>query len=131
MKTRLAALGLMMGLASPAAALPPLGDVPAIRDGLIDVAIAYEISQVCPVIRPRMLAGIGRLNGLKSTARQMGYSRDEIDAFIENSSEKARLESMARARLAGMGAVQGDVGAHCRVGQVEMARGSSIGSLLR
>lgn len=129
MKRLALALGLALG--TPAAALPPLGDVPAIRDGLIDVAIAYEISQVCPTIQARMLRGIGRLNGLKSTARQMGYSRDEVNAFVDDSHEKAQLETMARARLVSMGATRGDVQAHCLVGQREIARGSSVGSLLR
>lgn len=130
-KFRALCVAASFGFAMPVAALPPLGQVPAIRDGLIDVAIAYEISQVCPTINARLLRGIGRLNGLKSTARQMGYSRDEVNAFIDDPQEKARLEAMARDRLAQMGGVPGDVTSHCRVGQAEIARGSSIGSLLR
>lgn len=114
-----------------ASAKPPLGDVPAIRDGLIDVAIAYEISEVCPSIKARLLAGIGRLNGLKQAARNMGYSRSEVDAFIDNDAEKDRLEALARAKLARLGAARGDVDAHCRVGRSEMSRQSAIGTLLR
>lgn len=117
--------------ATPVMAKPPLGEVPAIRDGLIAVAIAYEISEVCPTIRARTLTGIARLNGLRGTARQLGYSRQEIDSFINDQAEKDRLEALARQELTRLGAVRGDAASHCRVGQAEIARRSAVGSLLR
>lgn len=108
-----------------------LGDEPTITEGLIAVGIAYEISEVCPTVDARKVRGLARLMGLRGRAAALGYSAAEIDAFVEDDAEKDRLEAIARARLAAMGAPRGDVEAHCVVGRREAARGGPIGSLLR
>ena len=118
-------------LATTAHALPPLESVDAVRNGLITAAIAYEISEVCPGIDVRLLRGIAYLEGLKGEARRLGYSRDEIDDFIEDKAAKARLEASARAQLEAKGAVRGDANSHCQVGQAEISANSQIGRLLR
>lgn len=118
-------------LAGAAAAKPRLGDQPSIREGLFSVAIAYEISEVCPSIRPRMIAGIMRLNALRSQALRLGYTRAEVDAFMEDETEKQRLEALARQELHRRGAIPGDVASHCRLGEAEIAAGSLVGQLLR
>lgn len=125
----LAAMTLALG--QPALALGPLKDVEHVREGIIDVGIAYEISERCDDLRPRIFAGLGFLNGLKDHARGLGYSNAEIDAYINDGAEKKRLEGIARERLAAMGATPGDAASHCTVGRAEIAAGSRIGSLLR
>lgn len=117
--------------ATAAHALPPLESVDVVRDGLITAAIAYEIGEVCPSLDVRLLRGIAFLEGLKGEARRLGYSRDEIDDFIEDKAAKARLEAEARALLQSKGAVRGDAGSHCDLGRAEMSAGSQIGRLLR
>lgn len=129
MKHMLIALSLV--LATPAVAKPPLGQVAEIRDGLIATGIAYEISKVCDGISARKLRGISYLMQLKSKARDMGYSNAEIDAFVGDSGEKARLEAQARNILARMGAVVGRAETYCAVGRAEIAKDSAIGRLLR
>lgn len=130
MKIFLAAAALTL-TGSMAVAKPPLGQQTQITEGLINVAIAYEISEVCPSIKARLLAGIGRLNGLRGKARSLGYTNDEIDAFVGNDAEQDRLEGIARARLQALGARRGDVNAHCRVGRDQIAKRTAIGTLLR
>lgn len=115
-------------LATPAAA--GLADEPRITEGLINVGIAYEISEVCPDIDPRRIRGLRYLLALKSAAGDLGYSAAEIDAFIDDDAAKDRLEAIARERLARMGARRGDVDAHCRVGRREAAADSQVGRLL-
>jgi len=117
--------------ATPLAARPPLGEVSAVTEGLIATGIAYEISEVCEELSPRRLRGVGFLLSLRQHALELGYSRDEVDAFINNDAEADRLESLARARLAEMGAVEGQPETYCRVGLQEMAADSQIGRLLR
>ena len=107
-----------------------LGDEPAITEGLIALGIAHEISEVCPDIDARRIRGFTYLMGLQSKARALGYSSAEIDAFVDDDAEKDRLEAVARARLAAMGAGRGDVAAHCAVGRAEAARKSPIGRFL-
>lgn len=122
---------LMLGAPGAALAKPSLGQVAPIRDGLIAVAIAYEISEVCPSIKARKVAGVSYLLGLKSKARKLGYSNAEIDAFTDSKAEQDRLERLARAALTKMGGQPGNAESHCAVGRAEMAKGSVIGRLLR
>ncbi len=117
-----------LSLAAPAAAR--LGEERGITEGLINVGIAYEISEVCPTIDARRLRGLRYLLALRSAASDLGYSRAEIEAFIDDDAEKDRLEAIARDRLARLGAPQGDVAAHCAVGRAEVARDSQVGRLL-
>jgi hypothetical protein len=124
------ALGLTLA-ATPLAAKPPLSEVPFITEGLIDTGIAYEISEVCDDIHARTLRGLGFLLSLERHALDIGYSRDEVDAYIDNKQEAERLEAIARARLADMGAVVGQPETYCDVGRREIAAGSQIGRLLR
>ncbi|WP_299814211.1 DUF5333 domain-containing protein [uncultured Jannaschia sp.] len=114
--------------AAPAAA--GLGEERGITEGLINVGIAYEISEVCPTIGARRVRGLRYLLALRGAASDLGYSRAEIEAFIDDDAEKDRLEAIARDRLAGLGAARGDVAAHCAVGRSEVDRDTQVGRLL-
>ena len=128
----LLALALLCGAPAASAAqdLPPLGEVPVITEGLINTAIAYELDRKCDDLEGRRLQGIAFLWSLESEARRLGYSRQEIEDFIDNDAEKDRLEGIARERLRGMGAVEGEWDTYCAVGREEIAKGSQIGKLL-
>jgi hypothetical protein len=123
---------LLCGLPAALAAQerPPLGEVEVIAEGLIATAIAYEIGERCDGIDGRKLQGIAFLWSLESRARQLGYSRDEIQAFIDDDAEKDRLEAIARQRLRDMGAVEGEWDTYCAVGREEIGKESQIGKLL-
>ena len=110
--------------------IPPIGQVPHITEGLIDTAIAYEIGRVCGPVDGRRLQGLGFLMGLQAHARSLGFSQAEVDAYVGDDAEKDRIEAIARARLADLGAVPGDEPSHCAVGRAEMAKGSQVGRLL-
>lgn len=120
-----------VSLAGNLSAQSSLKDEPAVRDGIIDVGIAYEIAQQCDTIRARTLRGITYLQSLRGTARDLGYTDAEIDAFIDDRAEKRRLEDMARTRLADLGAVDGQPATYCAVGNAQIAAQSRIGWLLR
>ena len=108
-----------------------LADEPEIRDGLLVVGMAYEISRKCESIDARKLTGIRTLLNLKSRARELGYSSEEIDAYIDDKTEKARLEGIARGQLAQLGVVADDPETYCVVGRDQIAKGTGIGRLLR
>ena len=120
-----------VGFAGALSAKPALRDVAHVRDGIINVGIAYEISEVCPSLSARLFRGISFLNGLKSHARGLGYSKAEIDAYVDDNQEKKRLEEVARERLTALGAVKGAPQTYCAVGRSQIAAGSDIGRLLR
>ena len=121
----------LVAFAASLSAKPALKDVAYVREGIISVGIAYEISEKCDDLNPRLLRGLNYLSNLKNHARSLGYSDAEIDAYVDDSDEKNRLERIARTRLANMGAIAGNEASYCTVGRNEMAVGSDVGRLLR
>ncbi|MBE0413191.1 DUF5333 domain-containing protein [Yoonia sp.] len=124
------ALGLVI-LAGGLSAQTELKDVAEVRDGIIHVGMAYEISQECDGIRARTFRGIGYLQSLKNRARELGYSAEDIDAYVNDRAEKRRLEQIARDRLAALGAVAGDAETYCAVGRAQIDADTRVGWLLR
>ena len=84
---------LMMSATHGAAA--SLSENKTINDGLFAIAAADEIRKTCPSIDARMLKALGFLNSLGSHARQQGYSKREIDDFVDSKADKKRLEKRA------------------------------------
>ena len=108
-----------------------LKDVAKVRDGIIFVGMAYEISEECDGISARLFRGLGYLRSLRSHARDLGFTEAEIDAYIDDDDEKDRLEAMARAELARLGVVAGQEATYCSVGRAQMAANTRVGWLLR
>lgn len=131
MKTVIAS-GLALSLVAGAAlANPPLRDVEHVAEGLIAAGMAIEISEQCDSISARLLRGMSFLNGLEDHALGLGYTQDEIDAYIGDRTEKARLEGIARMRLSELGAEAGNAESYCAVGRSQIAAGTQVGRLLR
>ncbi len=107
-----------------------LRDVVEIREGLITVGSAYEISEKCGSISARTFRGLGYLNSLRNRALALGFTQAQIDAYTDDKVEQDRLEGIARARLAEKGTVAGQEETYCTVGRAEIAAGSAIGRLL-
>lgn len=121
----------VIGLAGSASAKPALKDVAEVREGIIAIGMAYEITQKCGSIRPRYFRAIGYLNTLKDHAKELGYSDSEIDAYTGDKTEENRLKGIARARLAELGAVSGNEASYCAVGRAEIAKNDTVGQLMR
>lgn len=123
-------LGTVM-LAGRLSAQQSLRDVSYVTEGLIAVGMALEISEQCDSLSPRLLTGYSYLNQLKSHAKGLGFSDDQIDAFTNDRAEKTRLEAVARNRLEGLGVVAGQADSYCQVGRAQIAAGTTVGQLLR
>jgi len=108
-----------------------LRDEPKITEGLIIAGMAYELSERCDDIDVRLFRGLSYLQSLKSEARALGYSSDEIEVYVDNRKEQDRLEAIARDRLADLGARSGDEASFCNVGRAQIAAETSVGRLLR
>ena len=130
--TRVAFLAACLGALAPAiaAAKPSLRDVPEIEDPLFAVAVANEIREVCPTISGRLTKGIGILWNLRARANQLGYTDDEIRAYVKSPEEKARMRAKGMQVLAQYGPVS-DPQTYCAYGRAEIAKGSAIGALLK
>jgi hypothetical protein len=121
----------VVGLAGAASAQKPLREEASVRDGIIFVGMALEIAENCDSLDARILRGAGYLQSLRNRARDLGYSDDEIDAYVNDRAEKARLEGLARAQLSALGATVGQPESYCAVGRAQMAAQTRVGWLLR
>ncbi len=127
------ALALISVLTLPtlAEAKPPLREVKEIDNELYYIAIANEISEYCPSISGRRLKAIGVMWGLKSKANSLGYSDDEIRAYVDSDAEKDRMRAKGEAYLAQNGVTYENPNSFCTLGRKEIERNSAIGVYLR
>ncbi|WP_226688668.1 MULTISPECIES: DUF5333 domain-containing protein [Ruegeria] len=112
-------------------AKPPLREVKEIDNELYYIAIANEISEYCPSISGRRLKAIGVLWGLKSQANKLGYSDNEIRAYVDSDAEKDRMRAKGEAYLARHGVTYENPNSFCTLGRAEIERNSAIGVYLR
>ncbi|WP_069299722.1 DUF5333 domain-containing protein [Neptunicoccus sediminis] len=117
-------------MATTALANPPLREVKEINDGLLYVGLADEIRKNCDSISGRIFKGVGRLRAIHKQAQDMGYSKSEIETFVDSRAEKNRLKARGKAYLKANGASLEDKASMCALGRKEIARGSAIGTLL-
>ena len=113
---------------------PALADIrneADIRERILVVGEAEALVKGCSRVKERRMVGIQFLMATARMAMAKGYSRAEIEAYVEDDAEKERLRAIARDRVAAKGAVRGDEASHCRLARAEMARGSDVGRLLR
>jgi hypothetical protein len=112
-------------------AKPPLREVAEIDDALMHVAIADAIRKSCDSINARLIRAYSELNRLKSIARDLGYSDDEVEAYVTSKAEKARMKDKAEQFLQANGVRPDDIPALCRFGQEQIQAQTLIGQLLR
>ena len=122
---------LALAIAGGAQAKSLLKDVVEIQERLIVIGIAYRIDEPCDSLPIRDFRKNTALLGVANRAMQLGYTRAEITAYIDDKVEKDRLVTVAEGRLAEMGAVEGQPETFCRVGQEQITAGTDIGRLLR
>ncbi|MCG7494758.1 DUF5333 domain-containing protein [Thalassobius sp. Cn5-15] len=118
-------------LTSTAVAKPHLRDVAEIDDNMLWVALAVEISDQCDEIKPRTLKGLAFLNSLQSKAKRLGYSRDEIKAYVDSRAEKDRMRGRGEAYVKSKGLDPAQSDDLCSLGHAEIAAHSQIGVLLK
>ena len=121
----------LMANASFATALPPLREVKEIDDGLFAVAVADQIRKECPSISARMFRALSYINALENRARDLGYSEEEIKAYVESKAEKARMRARGEAYLKANGVSYAAPETFCALGKSEIAKATRIGQLLR
>ncbi|QFT60275.1 hypothetical protein FIU94_15715 [Sulfitobacter sp. THAF37] len=126
----IAFLGFAM-FAAPVAAKPPLREVAAIDDALLDVGIADAIRDNCPTIDARLIKATAFLWRLKGQANDLGYTDAEIDAYRKSDAEKERLKARGRAFFKARGVDTSNPQSYCALGLEEIQKQSRIGSLLR
>ena len=127
----LALLALLMSGPARADDWDALRADPVISEGLIQFAIARHIHNRCDEISARRIRALAYINALISQAEDLGYSRDEIRAYVNSEAEQDRVRALADERLATRGASPTQMAGYCTVGREEIAAGTEIGQLLR
>jgi hypothetical protein len=117
--------------ASMAKALPPLSQQSEINEGLLAVGIADEIRKQCASISPRYVKVLTFMSSLEDKARDLGYTDQQIKAYVTSKAEKAKMRAKGEAYLVDAGVKKGDAESYCTVGREEVAKRSLIGSFLR
>ncbi len=125
------ALALCLLVSSAAAAKPPLRDVTYVDDGLFQIAVADVIRKGCSDIDGRIFKAIGILRDLHNHALSLGYTRTEIEAFVDSDVEKDRMRARGAELFSARGVNPDNPEDLCRMGREEIASQSPVGQLLR
>ncbi|WP_397543921.1 DUF5333 domain-containing protein [Roseovarius salis] len=126
------ALALAMSAgAAGASAQSGLSGEREINQGLFVLAVADKIRRACDGISARFFRAHGYTNDLKEMARARGYSREEVEDYLNDETEKAKMRARRNAYFEANGASNLDPESLCTLGRAEIARNSQIGHLLR
>lgn len=131
MRQFIAALSGLALSAGAVSANPSLRDVPKIENAIFDVSVADKIRKKCDDLAPRLILAVSLYNATKKHARDLGYSKEEIDRYTNSKTEKLRIRAKRDAYLAAQGVVREDPQSYCAVGRKEIQKSSRIGSLLK
>jgi hypothetical protein len=102
-----------------------------INNGLLVIAAADKIRRACDDISGRLFKARSFANGLTDLAAERGYSDDEVDAYINDKAEKAKMRERRNAYFESKGASNLDAQSLCVLGQAEIEQGTQIGRLLK
>jgi len=102
-----------------------------IFNGLYVMGIAHGIRDTCPTIDARMLRANSLALTLYNRARSLGFSYDEVRAFLRDDEQKADLRAIVIAYYNSRGAQVEQPETICALGEAEIAAGTSAGALLR
>lgn len=108
-----------------------LREDPEIRSGLTVVAVGRRIDRRCDSIDVRPVRAFAFLQGLVGQAEDLGYSRTEIEAYVDDAEEQERYTRIAQSYFAERGVGWDDPEAICQLGRAEIEARSPIGRLLR
>lgn len=117
-------------LATAAQAKVPLRDEAHINGQLLAAQIGDILRKTCPDASARFFVVYRKINALKAYATEKGYTQPEVEAFLDDRTEKQRIRSAAEQYLTEAGAVKGDVQSYFRVARDEVRRGTVTGEML-
>lgn len=103
----------------------------AIHAGLTIVAIGRTIERDCDAIEPRLLPALAFVERLRLRARLLGYTGDQIEAYVDDEAEQDRYQAIADAWLRQEGADPDVEDQVCAVGFREIDAATPVGRLLR
>ena len=98
---------------------------------LLQISVASKISEECTSIDARKIKGLFALLQIKSVAKELGYTDNEINEFVSSEENKKKLKNETDIYLLDNGVDLNNVKVVCLFGQSEIDQETTIGSLLR
>ena len=98
---------------------------------LLQISVAKKISEECTSIDARKIKGLFALLQIKSVAKELGYTDNEINEFVSSEENKKKLKNETDIYLLDNGVDLNNVKIICLFGHSEMDQETTIGSLLR
>lgn len=123
-------LSLLSGVAM-ADTRTPLNQDQRITDELTVAAVGDVLRKKCDKIVPKRFVILTKAFQLRDYAMGLGYSLDEIEAFLKNDQERARIKALRDRYLAEHGVKAEESGSYCQLAKDEIAQGSLLGSLMK
>ena len=139
MKALLPTLSLALLLGASAVAATPQAEVNAalrgnapIYNGLFTAGLIKHIVDTCPDLQgPSRFARTRYFLGLYNQARALGFSRAQIEAFVDDKAEQERLRGVVYDHLRGQGVSPTDASAVCGFARAQMQARTDLGRQLR
>lgn len=123
---------LALGLGGAAnAARADLANEQDINTGLLAISVADKIRRECSEISGRFLTGRNYATQLKDMASQRGYTDAQIEDYVNDSAQKAKMRERRNAYFESKGASNLDAASLCHLGRDEIKNRSLIGSFLK
>ena len=98
---------------------------------LLQISVASKISEECTSIEARKIKGLFALLQIKSVAKELGYTDNEINEFVSSEENKKKLKNETDVYLLDNGVDLNNVKTVCLFGKSEIDQETTIGSLLR
>lgn len=121
----------LAGSSFPVHAEPALNEIEEIMTPLRAGAVAREIERSCDTITRRSYRVWSEGLGLIFKAKRMGFTREEIDGFINSKAERSALEIYAQRAIESYGIDRTSQAQMCALGAQQISIGSYAGSFLQ
>ena len=109
-----------------------LRNTPEIYNGLFTAALIKHVVDTCPAVDPPgRMSRVRYFLSLYNRARNLGFSRAQIEAFVEDKQEQARLRGIVEAHLQRAGVNPNNEAEVCAYAQAQIAERSALGRQLR
>ena len=134
------ALGAVVSFCGPAQAGQTQADVnallrgtPEVYNGLFTAALIKHIVDSCPqrIEPPGIFARVSYFMGLYSKARDLGPSRQQIEAFVEDEAEQERIRQLVFTYLRSADVDPMNKPAVCAYASDQIAQATALGKRLR
>lgn len=103
----------------------------SIENGLFTAALIAHIADTCDTLRgPGRASRVAFFLGLYRQARAMGFSRAQIENYVNDPAERARMQRLVHRHLERQGVSPTDPAAVCAFGRQEIEKRSPVGRRL-